>query len=91
MQAADVWSMGVTLFSFVHGVLPFYDTNIVALYGLIQHQTLKFPPNSTISSSLRDLLCRMLSKDPCRRITVPEMKVFIMHWLLREIIIGERE
>lgn len=68
--------MGVTLYAFVYGVLPFYDTNIVALYGLIQHQGLKFPsggPSST-SSQLKDLLIRMLSKDPSRRITLPEIK-----------------
>lgn len=75
-RAADIWSMGVTLYAFVYGVLPFYDTNIVALYGLIQHQGLKFPsggPSST-SSQLKDLLIRMLSKDPSRRITLPEIK-----------------
>lgn len=74
-RAADVWSMGVTLYAFVYGVLPFYDTNIIALYGLIQHQGLRFPSGGPATSAqLKDLLIRMLCKDPSRRITVPEMK-----------------
>lgn len=73
-KAADIWSMGITLYAFVYGILPFFDMNIVALYGLIQHQGLKFPPNPTISAKLKDLLIRMLSKDPSQRITLPEIK-----------------
>lgn len=73
-KAADVWSMGVTLFAFCYGVLPFFDTNIIALYGIIKHQGLRFPASPSRSSSLKDLLIRMLCKDPCRRITVPEIK-----------------
>ena len=73
-KAADIWSMGITLYAFVYGILPFFDMNIVALYGLIQHQGLKFPPSPTISAKLKDLLIRMLSKEPSQRITLPEIK-----------------
>lgn len=73
-KAADIWSMGITLYAFVYGILPFFDMNIVALYGLIQHQGIKFPPSPTISAKLKDLLIRMLSKDPSQRITLPEIK-----------------
>lgn len=74
-KAADIWSMGITLYAFVYGILPFYDTNIVALYGLIQHQGLRFPARPSTSAKLKDLLIRMLCKDPSQRITVPDIKV----------------
>lgn len=73
-KAADIWAMGVTLYFFVYGVLPFNDANIFALHKLIQHQELSFPEENSISTQLKDLLARMLCKDPSRRITTPEMK-----------------
>ena len=73
-KAADIWAMGITLYFFVCGVLPFNDTNIFALHKLIQHEELRFPDENLISTQLKDLLVRMLCKDPNQRITIPEIK-----------------
>lgn len=67
--------MGVTLYAFVYGKVPFYDENIIALYTKIKHQPVEFPDNPQVSESLKTLIRTMLHKDPNSRITLPEIKV----------------
>ena len=67
--------MGITLFAFVYGQVPFHDDNIVALYSKIRHQPVTFPQLPAISSKLKDLIENMLVKDPVKRIVLPDIKV----------------
>lgn len=67
--------MGVTLFAFVYGNVPFYDENIVALYNKIRNQSVEFPETPPTTEKLKELIKKMLIKDPSRRITLPEIKV----------------
>ncbi|CAG7720400.1 unnamed protein product [Allacma fusca] len=73
-KAADIWQMGVTLYSLVFGRVPFHDSNIMTLYNKIQREKLVFPDKPIISNMLKDLLCKMLTKDPQNRISLPEIK-----------------
>ena len=74
-KAADIWAMGVTLYCFVFGKIPFYHNNRISLYELIKTSELEFPDGRPLSPGLEDLLLRMLIKDPSNRITIADMKV----------------
>ncbi|CAL1571094.1 unnamed protein product [Knipowitschia caucasica] len=74
-KALDLWAMGVTLYCFVFGKCPFYDENIIALHKKIKKDPLVFPETPTISNSLKDLIEKLLDKNPETRITLPEVKV----------------
>ena len=75
LQAADIWSAGVTLYGIVVGRVPFHDENILPLYNKILTQPVAFPEEKDISPELQDLITRMLIKDPQERITLQEIKV----------------
>ncbi|XP_036392685.1 calcium/calmodulin-dependent protein kinase kinase 1-like [Megalops cyprinoides] len=74
-KALDVWAMGVTLYCFVFGKCPFIDEYILALHNKIRSKPVEFPETPAISEGLKDLILRMLEKDPELRISIPEIKV----------------
>uniref|UniRef100_A0A3B5LKJ5 calcium/calmodulin-dependent protein kinase n=1 Tax=Xiphophorus couchianus TaxID=32473 RepID=A0A3B5LKJ5_9TELE len=74
-KALDVWAMGVTLYCFVFGECPFYDEYIYSLHNKIKNKPVEFPETPSISNALRDLIERMLDKNPATRITIPEIKL----------------
>uniref|UniRef100_A0A3Q3X1U4 calcium/calmodulin-dependent protein kinase n=1 Tax=Mola mola TaxID=94237 RepID=A0A3Q3X1U4_MOLML len=74
-KAVDVWAMGVTLYCFVFGKCPFYDEYIVALHNKIKNKPVDFPETPLISNDLKELIERMLDKNPETRIAVPEIKL----------------
>uniref|UniRef100_A0A672KWM8 Calcium/calmodulin-dependent protein kinase kinase 1-like n=1 Tax=Sinocyclocheilus grahami TaxID=75366 RepID=A0A672KWM8_SINGR len=74
-QALDVWAMGVTLYCFVYGKCPFIDEYILALHNKIKSKPVEFSETPAISEGLKNLVSRMLDKNPDTRITIPEIKV----------------
>lgn len=70
--ASDYWSAGILLYAMVVGELPFEDDNIQRLLQKIIKTQPKYP--NSLSYQLRDLLNRLLEKDPKKRITLKKIK-----------------
>lgn len=49
----DIWSIGVTLFAFVFGNLPFWSPDASELFRKIVHEPLRFPKAPSGASSMR--------------------------------------
>lgn len=66
------------MYAFVYGKVPFFDNNIVALYTKIKHQSVEFPDKPKISDDLKDLIRKMLVKNPNDRIMLSDIKVLFV-------------
>lgn len=72
-RAADIWSMGVTLYCLRYGRVPFEKTGLLEMYEAIRNDNLPMPeePNAEFA----DLMRRILEKDPDCRIKMEEIRV----------------
>ncbi|CAD8070100.1 unnamed protein product [Paramecium sonneborni] len=69
---SDIWSCGIILYVMLSGYLPFEHENTKLLYEMIKYQDYEQPKN--ISSIAKDLLRKLLTKDPQLRIGFDEIK-----------------
>ncbi|KAH0921653.1 hypothetical protein HID58_021671 [Brassica napus] len=67
-SAVDWWTFGIFIYELLHGATPFKGQgNKATLYNVIG-QPLRFPENSQVSSTAKDLIKGLLVKEPQKRI-----------------------
>lgn len=76
-KAADVWSLGVALFTMLAGRYPFHDSEPVLLFGKIRRGTFALPEG--LSAPARCLIRCLLRKEPSERLVA--LGILLHPWL----------
>lgn len=72
-EKVDIWSLGVLLFEFLYGCPPFEAEGHSATYRRISRVDLRFPQRPEVSEDAKDLIRRLLVKDPNQRMALRDI------------------
>jgi len=72
----DCWSLGILLYVLLCGYPPFYGETVMELYGNVLTKPLVFEKEDWqhISEEAKDLITKLLDRDPTKRLTAEEAK-----------------
>lgn len=71
--AADIWSMGVSLYCLKYGKIPFNREGVLEMYEAIKTEEPRVPEDE--NPDFVDLMRKLLEKDPDERITMDQLRV----------------
>lgn len=69
-RTADWWSLGVLIYEMIHGRTPFFSQTVDEMYHNILNKQVIFDSNIAISANARDIIVRLLERDPNKRFGV---------------------
>lgn len=70
--AADIWSMGVSLYCLKYGRIPFNREGVLDMYDAIKSDEPQIPEDE--NPDFVDLMSKILEKDPEKRITMDKLR-----------------
>lgn len=78
---ADIWSVGVIIYTLLVGVPPFQQKSVEEIYKLIELNKYIFPPGCELSSEAIDLITHILISNPNER---PGLEQILEHKFLAQ-------
>lgn len=72
-RAVDWWAFGVLLYELLCSRPPFYGHSEKEIFNSILHGSISFPEKISISVEAKDLICRLLIRQPCVRLCDSEI------------------
>lgn len=89
--SVDIWALGILMFEFLNGNPPFecLQGGQMETFHKIQHEVVKYP--ASFSMDARDLISKLLKKDPEQRISLERVKYhpFIAKYYPVEVVNGK--
>lgn len=79
-QQSEVWTLGILLYACCCGTLPFLHENTPKLFQLICEGVFDFP-EIQLSSTLKDLVRKMLVVEPEKRLTFDQILYFCQFFM----------
>ncbi|GAV08962.1 hypothetical protein RvY_18578 [Ramazzottius varieornatus] len=70
----DLWSLGITLYALVVGDVPYKGDTMPALFQAIRTASVEYPPQIELSTALKELISRLLDKNPSTRIRMEDVQ-----------------
>ena len=70
---ADIWSLGITCFIALTGHIPFKGDSFDQLKNKIMREKIEFPKDCILSNEMKDVITKMLEKNPQKRIPIDQI------------------
>jgi len=86
-KAVDLWSLGVILYTMLCGMRPFEGSEGNNVLSLVKKGIYSYPDDVELSKEAIDLIDKMLTIDPAKRITADEAAVH--PWILNKELEAE--